>query len=110
VTGVTGATGLTGSTGAAATLPSILYRVSKPITTGANLKERTSTEVPCRSGEVAIGGGVTITGGNGIVIAESVPNSTNTGWIGAEVQSIASVAQGGKGAAATFQVWVTCTP
>jgi hypothetical protein len=47
-----------------------------------------------------------------VVIAESNPTPTTgapTARKGAAVQSIATVAQGGKGAEATFQVWVVCT-
>jgi hypothetical protein len=92
-------------------LPTLLYRVSKPIKVGAELKERKSTEISCRAGEAAIGGGVTITGGNGVVIAESVPipaTGTPTGRKGAAVQSIYTKI-GGSGKEGTFQVWVTCT-
>jgi hypothetical protein len=85
--------------------------VSKPIKVGKELKERISTEISCKSGEVAIGGGVTITGGNGVVVAESNPTpstGTPTGRKGAAVQTI-QVGLGGNGKEGEFQVWVECT-
>jgi hypothetical protein len=80
---------------------------------GKELKERISTEISCKNTatEVAIGGGVTITGGKGVVIAESAPISSGgvpTGHKGAAVQSIYTKI-GGNGKPGTFQVWVVCT-
>jgi hypothetical protein len=110
-----GATGPTvnGPTGATATLANLSYRVSKAIEVGKELKERVGTEISCKNTatEVAIGGGVTIEGGKGVVIAESVPIPSSgppTGRKGAAVQSIYT-GLGGNGKAGKFQVWVVCT-
>jgi hypothetical protein len=87
--------------------------VSKPLEVGKELKERISTEISCKNTatEVAIGGGVTISEGRGVVIAESVPvpsSGVPTGRKGAAVQSIYTKI-GGNGKPAKFQVWVVCT-
>jgi hypothetical protein len=123
VAGGTGAPGAIGATGATGTLPSLLYRASKPKTTGRVLKERASTEIFCPAGQSALGGGVTIASGTGkgLLVAENVPTEKEglTGRRVALVMSVTTTRQQtkisifsptvGSGTEGTFQAWVVCT-
>jgi hypothetical protein len=85
------------------------YAVSKTVAmTGSTFKESKEETVSCPkpSEEKVLGGGVSITAGEGMVINENQPTPAGspTGWTGGATQ----IYTGGNQSAGSFKVWVIC--
>jgi hypothetical protein len=78
---------------------------------GGTFKETKEETISCpNSGETVVGGGVSITPGEGMIINEDAPTpappGTPTGWKGEVIQ----IYTGGNQSAGKFKVWVVCDP